>query len=329
MVHSHTKACTLVFILGLTSLARAEEIPTAAPSAPTPARAPADIQPRPDTSAAAQPRKSEPSAPAAAGPKAPRAEEKWPFLHPCGAPESDDERNLTTDCSGVFGLRGAVLHLGGAQRLDTRSLVVAAQGEEYVRRGFMTSRTLHRFEIGGGSGGFDATLYVNWAVGVRVPVSPSRRHGPVMRVGMVGYIRGNDANYGSLLELPQIQLGYQYQRAKTVVELGATGGAALVGRSRIGEADRRVIGAGFEVGGYAAVQWPWFRLGLSASRLPTNDRLAGAVNVYEGTLCARAHGLGICTDVGMTATSATVTPGTPPVDVRSTYAGLLLGFTRE
>jgi hypothetical protein len=227
----------------------------------------------------------------------------------------------------MFGIRGSMTRLDGVNASNASGLMLWAEGEEYVRRGIWSSRSLHKFGIGGGSGGFEGTLFGNFAGGVRIPVG--KHHGPVLRAGLVGYLRGNDAFYDSLLEVPQLQLGYQYLRRSTVIELGATSGAVLVGRSRIGEATRRVLGAGIEIGAYGAVQLPWGRLGINLTRLPTDDALSAPVDVAEGTLCARVAPLALCADARATFTEAVVAPGAPASEVRSLYAGLSVGFTRE
>ena len=71
------------------------------------------------------------------------------------------------------------------------------------------------------------------------------------------------------------------------------------------------------------------RLGVDLTRLPTDDRLSAPVNVAEGTLCARSAPFAICADARMTSTDALILPDEPTSKVRSVYAGLLLGFTRE
>lgn len=252
----------------------------------------------------------------------------WWKAEPCKSPESEDLSQPTTDCSGVFALRGSITHLGHLHNHDAFGLMISTEGEEYVRRGPFTARGLHRFAIGGGGAGFEGTMQGGWAGGVRLSLPPNRRHGPFVRLGFFGYLRGNNDFYGSLIELPQLQLGYQYQNGKTVLELGATGGAVLVGRSRTGDAERRVLGHGFERGGYVAIQLPWLRLGASAMRLPVHDRLSTPVDVVEGTLCARLHGVALCTDARATVTDAFTAPGTS-TEVTSVYAGLSLGITRE
>ena len=226
-------------------------------------------------------------------PKPPLDGDALPKLKPCKNPDSEGGGAPSTDCSGVFGLRGGITRTKGAGPKDATSFTISTEGEEYVRRGFWSTRSVYRLAIGGGEAGFDGTLLGGWAWGVRLPVAPCRRHGPVLRVGMYGYIRGNDAYYGSLLELPQLQFGYQYMRGKVVLELGGTAGAVLVGRSRTGDTERRVLGAGYERGGYLAIQFPWVRLGLNGSRLPVNDDWSAPVDVFEGALCARALGMAL------------------------------------
>ncbi len=212
---------------------------------------------------------------------------------------------------------------------DAYGLTLSTEGEEYVRRGIWTARNLHRMAIGGGTAGFDGVLQGAWAGGVRVPVAASGRHGPVLRLGILGYLRGNDAYYGSLLELPQLQVAYQYMHGKTVFELGATAGAVLVGRSRTGDSERRLLGSGFERGGYVAVQLPWFRLGASGSRLPVKDELSAPLDILEGSLCARIQGFALCGDGRATWTKAVIEAGEPASKVRSLYAGFTVGVTRE
>jgi hypothetical protein len=203
---------------------------------------------------------------------------------------------------------------------------VSTEGEEFVRSGIFNVHGAHRLGIGGGSAGFEGAMLGGLAGGFRLPVG--EQHGPVLRAGLLGYLRGNDAFYASLLEVPQLQVGYQYMRGITVLELGATSGVALVGRERAGDAARRILGDGFEVGGYAAVQVPWVRFGVRAMDLPTKDALGSHVQLVEGTLCGIAAPLAICADARMSRMDA-FTPSGPIREVISTHAGFSLGFTRE
>ena len=250
-----------------------------------------------------------------------------PPLPPCANPDGDGPFLSSTGCSGVFGIRGSASTVRGVEASEGSGLMVSTEGEEFTRRGLFGAHGMHRLAIGGGGAGFEGTLQGGVAGGFRLPIG--EHHGPVLRAGAFGYLRGNDAFYASLIDLPQVQVGYQYLYGHTVFELGATSGAVLTGRFRAGEAETRVLGAGLEVGAYGAVQIPWFRLGMSAMRLPTNDALSSPVRTAEGTLCAIATPFAICADGRISMTDAIIVPGAAPVEVSSVYAGLAFGFTRE
>ena len=250
-----------------------------------------------------------------------------PPLPACADSDAEGPFLSSTGCSGVFGVRGSAVNVRGARANEGSGLMVSGEGEEFVRRGVFSTHGMHRLAIGGGGAGLEGTLLGSLAGGFRLPLG--ERHGPVVRAGAFAYLRGNDAFYASLIDFPQVQLGYQYLYRRAVLELGATTGAVLTGRFRAGEAETRILGAGLEVGAYAALQIPWFRLGFSAMRLPTNDALSSPVRTAEGTLCAIATPFAICADARATVTDAITSPGAPPSEVTSLYAGLAFGFTRE
>jgi hypothetical protein len=246
---------------------------------------------------------------------------------PCAEPDADGPFWSSTGCLGVFGLRGSAVNTQGAPAADGSGLMIQGEGAEFARRGIFSSKGSHRLAIGGGGAGFEGTLQGGLAGGFRIPFG--EKHGPVLRAGAFGYLRGNDAFYASQLELPQVQLGYQYLRGATVIELGVTSGAVLTGRFRAGETETRRLGAGLEVGAYAALHVPYFRLALSGMRLPASDALSSPVRTAEGTLCGLAAPIAICFDGRAATADAFVWPGTSASEVRSLYAGLTAGFTRE
>lgn len=246
----------------------------------------------------------------------------------CAAPDSEQGPFLSsTGCSGVFGIRGSAVSTRGVTASDGSGLMVSGEGEEFVRRSLFSAHGRHRLAIGGGGAGFEGTLLGSLTGGFRLPVGD--RHGPVVRAGAFGYLRGNNAFYASLIDFPEVELGYQYLRGRTVLELGAMSGAVLAGRFRAGDAETRVLGAGLQVGAYAAVHVPWIRFDLSAMRLPANDALATPVRTAEGTLCAIASPFAICADGRVTMADAIAYAGAPRTEVTSLYAGLAFGFTRE
>jgi hypothetical protein len=318
-------ALTALAVTGLGSAAwgAQEDLPLADPAAPEqPAQAAQSAAPSPP--AAAAPSSTSPAlgtvlAPVHKGAPAPRK--------PCdGGPCCKKKSWSSGNDSGVFGLRAAVTRLHGMSGGDSLGLSVWAQGEDYRRDGIWSMRGLYKLGIGGGGSGLDGALFGDWAGGVRVPLG--RDHGPVLRMGLQGYLRGNDSYYASLIELPQLQLGYQYMRGNTVVELGGKAGAVLTGRERIGDA-RRVLGTGLEYGGYGALQLRWMRAGIELTRMPVDDRVSTPVDVAEGTLCVSGAPFAICADARAAFTKAELSASEPASKVRSVYAGLLLGFTGE
>jgi hypothetical protein len=252
--------------------------------------------------------------------------DRW-RLPACAPADSDEELRTSTGCSGVFGVRGSGVTVHGARAGTGAGVTASEDGEELVRRGIWSAHGLHRLAIGGGGAGFEGTLEGSMAGGFRIPVG--ERHGPVVRAGVQGYLRGNDAYFGSLLELPQLQLGYQYMRGTTVFEIAVTSGVVLTGRERVGDAERRVLGNGLEAGGYVVVQGPWLRLGMRAMRLPTHDALGPDVAVTETTLCVIRTPIAICADGRAAFTQAIPSPAATPIATRSFYGGLTLGLSRE
>jgi hypothetical protein len=267
--------------------------------------------------------------PSPAVPETPKAVATGPTPPPavgCAEPDAEGPVLASTGCSGVFGLRGSAVDTHGAPATSGSGLTLAGEGEEFVARGLFSAHSSHRFAIGGGGAGFEGTLQAGLAGGFRIPVG--QKHGPVFRAGVFGYVRGNDAFYSSLLDLPQVQVGYQYLRGRTAMEVGVTTGAVLTGRFRAGEAETRRLGAGLEVGGYGALHVPWFRITLQAMRLPASDALSSSVRTAEGSICAISFPFAICADGRAQVADAIVWPARPPSEVRSVYAGLSFGFAR-
>ncbi len=118
-------------------------------------------------------------------------------------------------------------------------------------------------------------------------------------------------------------------RGTTVFEAAATSGVVLTGREQAGASASRLVGSGFELGAHAALQMRWLRLGARAMRLPTHDRLRSEVGVLEATLCGVAAPIAICADARGARMDAVVDDTGAQAAVRSLYAGLSIGFTRE
>lgn len=194
---------------------------------------------------------------------------------------------------GWAGLRVAITRVAGE---NGTSLQFAGRGEELKTRGVFSSHGAHMFGIGGGTAGFDGGLGVLLTFGPRIPIAP--HHGPFVRAGLRGHLLGNRALYSSLLELPRGELGYQFIRGWTVLEVGASYGAVLTGRYRAGDANTLMLGTGFAPGGYIALQLPVLRVGASVARLPVRD--GATIDNADAHACVIGAPLALCGDASFT-----------------------------
>ncbi len=245
-------------------------------------------------------------------------------LRRSGPRDRETETGLSVGCPEAVGLRGSEAHVIGASASEGAGLMFYAGGEEFGHRGrYWSSRDTYDLALGGGAAGLEGMLSGSLAYGFRAPVLPDE--GPVIRAAASGYIMGDDAFYASLLELPQVQLGWQWSHGHAVIELAATTGVVLTGRFRAGDAETRQMGHGFAFGGHASLQVPWVRISLEGEQLPSYDSISSPVNVARGTLCAVAYPMAICADGRAEQARATV--GTSEPLVTAAYAGITLGFT--
>ena len=205
--------------------------------------------------------------------------------------------------------------------------MVWSEGENFTQGPLLNAHGTHRLALGGGSAGLEGTLLGGLTGGFKIPVA--ERHGPVFRAGAFGYMRGNDAFYASLLELPRIEVGYQLLAPTVVVEIGISSGAVLTGRSRIGDTYARHLGSGLEVGAYASARVPWFRVALSALRLPSGDEIGTPARALEGTLCALAAPMAICADSRIAVADQLAYGANVVSEATSSYTGLTVGLTAD
>lgn len=229
---------------------------------------------------------------------------------------------IDTRTRGTFGVRGALTRAGDGLSGNATSFVFSGMGEEVHTAGLLTAHGTHFWAIGGGTAGFDGALSGAIGVGPRLPLG--RHSGIATRVGLRGFLRGNDVFYGSLFELPRGELGWQIGAGRSVFEIGATGGAALVGRFSVGGAPATELGAGFAWGGYGLLQLPHVQLGGTWERLPVHDVTSQHVDATDAFGCAFGDLLSVCAD--LRAMRGDVPTATGATTTTSWTAGLLLGL---
>jgi hypothetical protein len=140
-------------------------------------------------------------------------------------------------------------------------------------------------------GGFDSAL----AGGYRIPIA--RTHGVMARVGAEGGIFGNKYLWDSMLEVPQLHLGYQWLVPDgSVVDVAMKGGYVLFGRHNVGDAGSQSLDGSPEVGGIGTLHLGPVDLRATYTRFfPRHG--AEAVDELESVLCGRTRWLVICETV--------------------------------
>jgi hypothetical protein len=217
--------------------------------------------------------------------------------------------SLTSVSTGTIKDSAVGVALAGA--VDTYALDGTTHGAMY-------------FVLGGGEAGFEGALAGTIDVGYRLPVAED--HGPFGRIGFDGRLQGNDLLYFSILELPRVTLGYQYLKAKNVVEIGGRGGAVLAGLYDPGEDGRRKLN-GFEWGAFVSAQVDFLRLDVSAMRIEARKTLNGTpVDVGRASFCGVGGKVGVCVDGMLFHGDADMRANDGGIhSTTSTYLGLTVG----
>lgn len=238
-----------------------------------------------------------------------------------------------------MGVRGGLMtETGSGADATTGAAQFAGEGDEYLTKTIFTEHFEGHFGIGGGSGGFEGALGGLMGFGARAPVTPTQ--GPLFRAGASGEVLGNKYFYFSHLELPVVDVGYQYQRGRSLVDFGGRAAPVLTGRFNSGDSARHELG-NFQFGGYLALHSKYGRLDASIARITGGGFPAKPVDFARGILCVYVAGaVGFCADalairgdallpgapIPSAATGPTLTLGSVS-DVRAFYGGLMVGVT--
>lgn len=293
-------ACTLLWSAAGTAQ---DEPPSLPPPAPPPGPAPPPVPGEPPASIYGDSLGTPPPAAVAGDPTPP----------PPAPPRGDD--NIS-----VFGVRGSLTHAD-----DTaQSLTFAGRSTEYNYDRPFSLRGTGFWGLGGGSAGFDGQLGGSIAIGGRFPFTTWS--GPVVRAGAEAYILGNDLIFASHLEFPQLQVGWQYMRGRTVFEVGGKAGAVLTGRLKDPELDgRRVTGTAFEWGAYGSFHLEPIRLDAAFTRIEAREEAPGGpVDVLDASACGIAGFFTACLDARWQR-GRVLLPGDVSRELEALQGGVLLG----
>jgi hypothetical protein len=195
---------------------------------------------------------------------------------------------------GIFGLRADETAVEGSDVKAGVSLSTVSMSTFTDHEVGVTARAGHFAFVGGSRGGMEGGLGVD--IGLGLTQELGRGHGPFSRLGGRGFLLGHPVFYASMIELPQIQLGYQILRGDFHLELSARGGPVLAGRLKPGD-DRRKLGGTFEWGGHLALGAGPLDLAVEFSHIEARgEDASGGVNIVSALLCGGARTLGACFD---------------------------------
>jgi hypothetical protein len=239
---------------------------------------------------------------------------------PCG-PECDAPlRDRDADGLAAIGLRVSMTDA----RQQSVGLSFAGRFATYVDSGPGTARVAMFWNLGGGGAGFEGAFGGSLAGGVRARFDAVQS--AVFRLGLEGYVLGDDLFYASAFELPQGQVGYQFFDGRRLFEIGAKSGAVLTGRFRDPSDDgRRAFPVSVEWGGYTSLSLRPLRIDGSYTRIQDRDALGTPIDLLEGNSCGFVGPVALCVDARWQRGDLVAAAGGPK-QLTSLYGGLTAGF---
>jgi len=195
----------------------------------------------------------------------------------------------------VTGLRGGLTRVrGGDRHGDVTAFGLSVTHVGFGLEGLFSVRAVNTGSLAGGANGIEGGIGQAVAGGVRLPVGAT--HGVVVRGGLEFGFFGNKYLWDSSIELPQLQLGYQWLVPRSVVDVAVKGGYVLVGRHNTGDAGTRDLDGSFEWGGIGALHIGSIDLRASYTSVQVNDG-GSPVDLFEAAICGHAKPLVLCTDI--------------------------------
>jgi hypothetical protein len=199
------------------------------------------------------------------------------------------------------------------------SVLVSASHFSYDTRAIFSGRSYGFGFIGGGSAGFEGGLGAELAVGLRLPFEKS--HGPLARIGIEGFLMGNQSFYSSMLELPKGEFGYQFLDRSMLFEAAVTAGPVLAGRFNVEGAPKHPLGGLFQVGGHFAFGARPVHLELGARRLGFGESGQRDLDEVSTSICGLPSVFTVCADARYLADVV----GEEAPGARVAYLGVRLG----
>lgn len=182
---------------------------------------------------------------------------------------------------------------GGDRDVEAGAVGLATSHIGFGYENPIAIRVTNQGSLSGGSNGVQGGLGTAVAGGVRLPVG--KDHGVVLRGGIEGSFFGNRYLWDSLLEFPQLHVGYQWLVPKSVFDVAMKGGYVLRGRHDTGDSTERDIDRSLEWGAIGTLQLASANVSVSYTRV-----LAGGgspIDLLEGAFCGIGYPFALCTNV--------------------------------
>lgn len=232
----------------------------------------------------------------------------------------------------LLGLRGSTLGTAGSDaRARTYGLSVASMGVSNAAGSILNYRASGLSLIGGGGGGFEGELGGTLAVGVGFLIDG--KQGAFVRIGVQGYILGNDSFFHSNIQFPQGSVGWHLgSRDGFLLEAGFLTGPMLDGRFNVGDEGRRRLGSSAAFGAYGdafigpltgTVQWIRTKA-VSDPGTPV-DGIDGQACLSTGRT-KKETGLSVCFDGRVTRGDVQFGSPIQTSTATTTYFGVSIGF---
>jgi hypothetical protein len=245
------------------------------------------------------------------------------------SPPVRNGRAVDATLVGATGLAGTVTSgRGGDATSHVASVSLRSRRLGYAYDQGLIVRVYNSLELGGGAHGFRGGIQFAVSGGYRVRVGDT--HGPFVRAGVDARTEGDPLLYQSLLELPQVHVGYQLVDGAMLLEVAGRAGLSLFGQSNTGHAATRPLDRVLDAGGMVTarvgpvlVTGGWSHLVASAP--------GGPVDWVDGSVCASARKVALCTDARLVVGDVRVASGaalstTVATGVVARQVGLVVGF---
>ncbi len=242
-------------------------------------------------------------------------------------PPQHGGKTVSLMLSGMTGLTATVTAARGGD-VNTR---LAALSVSSFREGFAYDRGLdvrvtNTIDLGAadhdGVVAFHGGFGFQVAGGYRFHLTDTQ--GPFVRGGLETLIAGDALVYQSLLELPQVQLGYQYLAGSTLFEAAGRAGLSILGRSNTGYAATRHLDQVLDVGAMGTARTGPILLRGEWSHFLARDA-GGPIDWLTLSLCGVARRIEVCTQTRAVEGDVAFPPH-PVAASHVTQIGLTLGF---